>query len=54
MHFDGRYFHQTKNIILPDSYCHIENAFSWTKLHFVGLNYILSDKVKIQPFSAEK
>jgi hypothetical protein len=37
---------------LKISFCHIKNAFCWTKLHFVGLNCILSDKVKNQTFSA--
>jgi hypothetical protein len=49
MHFVALYFNQTKNIILPDLI-----AYCWTKLHFVGLNCILSDKVKIQAFSVQK
>jgi hypothetical protein len=32
----------------------IEKAFCWTKLHFVAPNCILSDKKKIQTFSALK
>jgi hypothetical protein len=41
--FVGLYFKMTKNFMLPDkiAFCRIENAFCWTKLHFVGLNCIL-------------